>query len=101
DEHLAVVVGTERLGVVECEGTYPAAMADERDLRLSREVPALDRVVLRAGEHESAARIEPAAEQRTGVPQFEDHARPRRRDLPGGRRCPGEDAGARRLAGED
>src|SRR5438034_2193581 len=71
DKELASVVGAEELILPrqKRQAAHPAAVADERRLALTRDLPALDSVVLRRGEHEAASRIEPAADERAIVPQ--------------------------------
>src|SRR5438128_10270261 len=75
DQELAGVVGAEELILPrqKRQAAHPAAVADERRLAPTRDLPALDGVVLRRGEHEATGRIEPAADQRAVVPQFEGH----------------------------
>src|SRR5262249_59228263 len=71
----------------------PAAMPCQRSLASIGQLPALDGIVLGAGEHEPPRRIEPAREEWAVVPQLLDHARPHRIDP--AKTGPGNEAGGK------
>src|SRR5262245_60379374 len=74
DVNFAGVIGAEQLAADERQAADPTAMTDEPRLALVGEFEALDCVILRRREHETARGIETAADERAVVPQLQRQA---------------------------